>query len=67
LCAEGVLIKPESCEMEISDRPVFGSDEEIDHFDSNSKIIVVNKNDPSAIISDCARRINYWHPAHTMV
>ena len=60
LCAEGLLILPEASVAEVHDRPLFGDDGEIVTFDPNSKIVVVNKNDPERIISDCANRVNSW-------
>lgn len=58
LCAESLLILPEACKTEVSPRPVFGEDGEIISFDDSRPIVVVNKNDPAAIIADAAARIN---------
>ena len=58
LCAEGALILPEACRFEVSPRPVFGENGEIAGFDEERTIVLINKNDPEAIIKDCARRIN---------
>ena len=60
LCAESLLILPEACAAEACDRPVFGDDGEIVSFNSDRKIVVVNKNDPERIIADCVNRVNGW-------
>ncbi|MBR6916820.1 MAG: nucleoside hydrolase [Clostridia bacterium] len=60
LCAEGLLIKADACGMKVSSRPVFGKDGEIASFDDVKKIVVVDRNDPEAIITDCASRINNY-------
>lgn len=58
LCAESLLIIPEVCETEVSPRPIFKEDGEIESFDESRPMVVVNKNDPAAIVADAARRIN---------
>ncbi len=58
LCAESLLIIPEACKTEVSPRPVFGDDGEITGFDTSRPMVVVNENDPAAIIADAADRIN---------
>ena len=60
LCAEGLLIRPDACKMEISARPVFGEDGEIENFDRKRPIVVVNQNKPDVIIADAAKQINHW-------
>ncbi len=57
LCAEGLLICPNACKMEVHDRPLFGEDGEIIGFDPARKIVVVNENDPDKIVWDAMRRI----------
>lgn len=58
LCAEGLLICPEACKMEVHNRPLFGADGEIVGFDSSRRIVVVNENNPEKILQDAVRRIN---------
>ena len=58
LCAEGLLIYPHACKMEVHDRPLFGADGEIVGFDSSRRIVVVNENNPEKILQDAVRRIN---------
>lgn len=60
LCAEGLLIRPDACRMEISARPVFGENGEIETFDRKRPIVVVNQNKPDVIIADAAKQINHW-------
>lgn len=60
LCAEGLLIRPEACKMEIFARPRFGEDGEIFSFDKTRPIVAVNRNNPEEIIADAAERINRW-------
>ena len=60
LCAESLLILPEVCKTEVSPRPLFGEDGEITGFDPDRPIVLVNENDPAAIIADAAARINGW-------
>lgn len=58
LCAEGLLIYPHACKMEVHDRPLFGADGEIVGFDSSGRIVVVNENNPEKILQDAVHRIN---------
>lgn len=58
LCAESLLIIPEACKAEVCGRPVFKEDGEIMSFDDERPIVVINENDPDAIIADATARIN---------
>lgn len=58
LCAEGLLICPDACKMEVHDCPMFGANGEIAGFDASRRIVVVNENDPEQIIPDAMNRIN---------
>ena len=58
LCAEGLLILPDACEISVTNVPVFDDGGEIASFDNLRKMVLVDKNDSDFIIEDCTRRIN---------